>query len=500
MIQYVAVIGYMAILIGIGVVASRRTKDASDYYVGGKGMGFWSVAFSSRATGESAWLLLGLTGIGAAVGVQGFWIVVGELLGVGLAWLWLARPFKRLTDSYDSMTVPDYLESRFKGSGHGLRLIAAGALIVFVPIYVSAQIHATGLAFHQFLNWPYFVGSLTGFLVVVLYSTRGGVIAVVWSDVFQGTLMVIGLVALPLVALVQAGGFDATVETLRTNYPDHLSLTAGKGWTGMTFATVAGFMAIGIGFLGSPQVFVRFISLRSEKEIGKGAAVALTWTLLADSGAVLVGVVGRALLKGDDLGEGSEEVLSLLVDSTMPSIIAGLYVAIVLSAIMSTIDSLLVVASSAASRDYYQKVRNPKISDEALVKISRRLTLGLALVALAIAMAVAFLNEEQGIFWFVIFGWSGIAATFCPTVILSLCWARMTERGARYGMIAGFLSVPFFKWVAPKLGGAEYWTAIDVLAPSFVVSGLVIVLVSLTDSAGAKISEAARDDLERAKR
>ena len=222
--------------------------------------------------------------------------------------------------------------------------------------------------------------------------------------------------------------------------------------------------------------------------------------MLADSGAVLVGVVGRALLQGDDLGEGSEEVLSLLVDSTMPSIIAGLYVAIVLSAIMSTIDSLLVVASSAASRDYYQKVRNPKISDEALVKISRRLTLGLALVALAIAMAVAFLNEEQGIFWFVIFGWSGIAATFCPTVILSLCWARMTERGARYGMIAGFLSVPFFKWVAPKLGGAESWTAIDVLAPSFVVSGLVIVLVSLTDSAGAKISEAARDDLERAKR
>ena len=206
------------------------------------------------------------------------------------------------------------------------------------------------------------------------------------------------------------------------------------------------------------------------------------------------------LLQGDDLGKGSEEVLSLLVDSTMPSIIAGLYVAIVLSAIMSTIDSLLVVASSAASRDYYQKVRNPKISNEALVKISRRLTLELALVALAIAMAVAFLNEEQGIFWFVIFGWSGIAATFCPTVILSLCWARMTERGARYGMIAGFLSVPFFKWVAPKLGGAEYWTAIDVLAPSFVVSGLVIVLVSLTDSAGAKISEAARDDLERAKR
>ena len=498
MIQYIAVIGYMAILVGIGVAASRRTKDASDYYVGGKGMGFLSVAFSSRATGESAWLLLGLTGFGAAVGVQGFWVVGGELLGVGLAWLWLARPFKRLTDDYDSITVPDYLESRFRGSGHGLRLIAAGALIVFVPIYVSAQIHATGLAFHQFLNWNYFVGALTGFLVVILYITRGGFIAVVWSDMFQGTLMVLGLVALPLVALVQAGGIDSTMEALRTDYASHLSFTAGAGWTPLSIATILGLMAIGIGFLGSPQVFVRFISLRSEKEIGRGAAVALTWTLLADSGAVLVGIIGRTMITGD-LGEGSQNVLPRLVETTMPSIIAGLYVAIVLSAIMSTIDSLLVVASSAASRDYIQKVRRPDISSEELIKMSRRLTLALALVALAIAMAVAFLNEEQGVFWFIIFGWSGIAATFCPTIILSLCWARMTERGARYGMISGFLSVPFFKWVAPAIGGADYWSALDVLAPSFVVSGIVIILVSLTDSRGAEISEAARKDLLRSR-
>ena len=156
-------------------------------------MGYLTVAFSARATGESAWLLLGLTGFGAAYGVKGFWVVAGEVLGVALAWFAMSRRFKRLTDRYDSITIPDYLESRLRDPSHGLRLVAAGALLVFVPIYVSAQIHATGRAFDDFLGWNYYVGALVGFLVVLLYIVRGGFIAAVWSDVFQGTLMVLAL-------------------------------------------------------------------------------------------------------------------------------------------------------------------------------------------------------------------------------------------------------------------------------------------------------------------
>ena len=398
----------------------------------------------------------------------------------------MSRRFKRLTDRYDSITVPDYLESRFRDDAHGLRKIAAGALLVFVPIYVSAQMHATGQAFEAFLDWDYYVGALFGFLVVLFYVTSGGFIAVVWSDVFQGSLMFLALVALPVVGVFAAGGVEPIVEALRTDYPDHLSPTAGEGWNLLSCFGILGLVAIGIGFMGSPQVFVRFIALRDEREIGRGATVAILWTLLADSGAVLIGIVGRVLLTGD-LGPGSEDVLPRMAEGYLPAFFAGLYIAVVLAAIMSTIDSLLVVASSAAVRDYYQKIKAPNLSEEALMRMGRRLTFGLACVALLVALGVSLVTSGQGVFWFVIFGWSGIAATFCPTVILSLFWSGLTARGAKAAMIAGFLSVPLFKFVAPRISGVgPYFASLEELAPAFAVSFCVAVLVSLSDRTGRK--------------
>ncbi|MEC9073173.1 MAG: sodium/proline symporter, partial [Myxococcota bacterium] len=195
---------YLGVLLAIGVVASRRMKDVRDFFAAGKQLSFWSVAFSARATGESAWLLLGLTGMGAAMGVKAFWVVFGEVLGVTVAWLLMSRRFKRLTDRYDAITVPDYLEARFRDDGHTLRLLSAFALVVFVTIYVSAQIDATGKAFESFLSWNYYVGATFGFLVVLVYITTGGFLAVAWSDVFQGALMFFGLVLLPIVGLIAA--------------------------------------------------------------------------------------------------------------------------------------------------------------------------------------------------------------------------------------------------------------------------------------------------------
>ena len=188
--------------------------------------------------------------------------------------------------------------------------------------------------------------------------------------------------------------------------------------------------------MGSPQIFARFLALRDEREIKAGTTVALVWTLLADSGAVLTGVIGRALLVDADadlvtvLGEGGEAVLPMLVEHLFPLLLVGLYIAVVLSAIMSTVDSLLVLASSAVVRDWYQQVRHPDMADDALVPMCRKATFTLALVALAIALTVAQLSPTRTVFWFVIFGWSGIAATFCPTMILSLFWRKMTARVA----------------------------------------------------------------------
>jgi sodium/proline symporter len=489
--KLIGIVIYLVILLLIGAAASRRMKDLRDYYAGGKRFGFWAAAFSSRATGESAWLLIGLTGMGAAVGAQALWIVVGEVLGVAAAWILLCTRFKNLTDRYDSITIPDYLESRLRDTKHHIRLVAAFTLVVFVTIYVSAQIHAIGTAFEGFLGWNYFVGALIGFAVVLVYIVSGGFVAVVWSDVFQGSLMVLGLVALPFFGLAAAGGYVPTIAELKSQDPTLLSLWGPDGQSLKSLFTTLGYLAIGLGFLGSPQIFIRFLSLKSTNEIRPGAIVAVVWTLLATTAAVLIGMVGRAVLMTpaqtltEQLGSGGENVLPMLVARAVPDWVAGVYIAIVLAAIMSTVDSLLVLASSAFVRDYFQKVRHPDMSDEKLLGRSRTVTFALAAAALAIAFSVALLSPGRTVFWFTIFGWSGISATFCPTMILSLFWSKLTARGALAAMLTGFAGVPFFKFVVPAIPMiGPHFEALSELPPAFVVSGLVAIVVSLLDQKG----------------
>jgi len=323
--------------------------------------------------------------------------------------------------------------------------------------------------------------------VVLLYITKGGFIAVVWSDVFQGLLMVTGLVMLPLVGLLELGGITHLLDILRTDFIGHLTLTAGQGWTTLSLMQMLGFLAIGTGFLGSPQVFVRFISIRNEDQINKGAVVALAWTFLADTGAVLLGMTGRALFTDADLGFDADNILPVMSQALLPAFFAGVYIAMVLSAIMSTIDSLLVLASSSAVRDYWQKFRHPDMHDDVLMTMSRHVTFSLALISFVVGIGIMLYDIENGIFWIVIFGWSGIAATFCPVMILSLCWSGLTALGARWAMVTGFVSTIAFKFVVPPLlstlgweNGVTYLNALDVLLPSFIVSGLVGVLVSQT--------------------
>ncbi|HFE47482.1 MAG TPA: sodium/proline symporter [Nannocystis exedens] len=481
--------------------------DLRDYLVGGKNLGYLAVAFSARATGESAWLLLGLTGMGAAVGYKALWVVLGEVLGVGLAWALLSRPFKRLTDRYDSITIPDYLESRFRDSAHSLRKIAAIALAIFVTVFVSAQIDATGKAFESFLGWDYTLGAIVGFAVVMAYVTCGGFVAVVWSDIFQGALMVAGLALLPIVALVSIGGVTALHERLATI---DVGLLSPLGTQGMSLAgvlSVIGLAGIGLGFLGSPQIFVRFLALRSEREIAPGAAVAVAWTVIADTGAVFTGILGRAIFSrpGDaavSVLADAEAVLPMLVEHLMPAFLVGLYVAIILAAIMSTVDSLLVLAASAVIRDLYQKIHRPDLADSALVQHSRVATLVLACIALAIALTVAALSPVRTVFWFAIFGWSGIAATFCPLMILSIFWSGTTRRGAIAAMLTGMILVPVFKlglMHAPGIG--PLLVELSELPPAFVASLLVGILVSLGDPAGRErlLREGIANELNAAK-
>lgn len=288
--KYLILSLYFLGLFLIGFYASKKINNIKDYYVGGKKLGFWVVAFSTRATGESAWLLLGLTGLGAIAGVSAYWVVLGELIGVGTAWFIMAKPFKRLSDQYDSITIPDYLVSRFRAKSHLLRIIASTTLSVFVIIYVSAQIDATGSAFEAFLGLNYFTGALVGFVIVVLYILFGGFVAVAWSDLFQGLLMFLGLIVLPLVALFYLDKGSVTTR-LHEIDPGLVNIWGAGGLTAMNMATILGYTFIGLGFMGSPQIFVRFMSIKDENGINKGRWVAVFYTLLTNLAAVSIGIL-----------------------------------------------------------------------------------------------------------------------------------------------------------------------------------------------------------------
>ncbi len=482
-IKYLVVIAYFLVLILLGFWASKRVHDLVDYYVGGKRLGFWVVAFSTRATGESAWLLLGLTGLGAIAGFSAYWVVLGELIGVSVAWFLMAKPFKKLSDQYGSITIPDYLHSHLKPTTNTLRSIAAGSLAIFVMIYVSAQIDATGSAFESFLNWNYYAGAIIGFLIVVAYIFYGGFVAVAWSDVFQGSLMFLGLVILPLYALMHIGSWDQVAIRLSQIDPGLTNIWGQGGFNTYNLFTVLGYAVIGLGFMGSPQIFVRFMSIKDQSEIRKGRWVAVVYTLLTDSAAVTIGILGRYLFDQPNLGieavfgNGAQNVLPIMTEHFFPLLIQAVYIAVVLAAIMSTIDSLLVVGSSAITRDFDQQVFGRKRLN--LPQFSRKVTLGMAFVALLIALTVSVLSPTRTIFWFVVFGWSGIAATFCPVMILSLFWKGLNEKGAIASMIVGFLGVPLFKFAAvelPVIG--DYFVQLAELLPSFIIALITGVGVS----------------------
>ncbi|MDG1988015.1 MAG: sodium/proline symporter [Halieaceae bacterium] len=484
--KYAMITIYFSILVLLGYLASLRINTMRDFVIGGKSLSYWVAAFSAQATGESAWLLLGVTGMGAMLGFSAYWIVIGEAAGVFIAWFFMAPRFKDLTDKYDSITVIDYLVSRFGAKSHLLRIISAVALSFFVLIYISAQIDATGSAFEAFLEWDYHKGALAGFIIVAGYCVAGGFLAAAWTDMFQGAVMLICLLTLPIVALLSVDNFDSIYAGLKTIDPGLVNIWGAGGVNTLNVSIVLGMALIGLGFLGSPQVFARLIAIKSKTEIRRGRWVALIFTIIVDFSAVSIGVLGRYIFadQGTDpeifLGNGAQNVLSEMVEYTFPAWVVGLYVAAVLAAIMSTVSSLLVMASSSLTHDLYAKIHNPNMDDNQATRLCRRITVIMALASLGIAMAVAFLSPERTIFWFAVFGWSGIGATFCPMRLLSLFWPKFTEHAAIASMLTGFSMTLMSKFYLQKIDGVgDYIAALETMPPSFMSALLVGYFVTI---------------------
>ena len=258
---------YGVVLLAIGVWGGRESKSVAGYYVADKKLPAWVIAFSTNATGESAWLLLGLTGMGYAVGIHALWVVLGEVLGVTLGWVFVALPFKEYTDRYDAITVPDYLEARFRDTGHVFRVLSLVIIFSMVTAYTAAQLTATGKTFHAFLGTSYNLGVIIGAVVILYYTTVGGFKAVAYSDLVQGLLMFLGLLVLPIVAIAAAGGWPSVVSQLRA---EDATLLAPMGRFGLTLPGIIsalGFVGIGFAFLGAPQLLTRWISARGRREL-----------------------------------------------------------------------------------------------------------------------------------------------------------------------------------------------------------------------------------------
>ena len=459
-------VGYLLILLGIGVWGSKESGDLKGYYVAGKRLPAWVIAFSSNATGESAWLLLGLTGMGYAIGVHAFWVIFGEVLGVASAWVWVARPFKEYTDRFDSITVPDYLTDRFRDTSHVFRWISALIILSMVMAYTAAQLTGSGKAFDSFLGTGYTEGVWIGLGIVLFYTTVGGFKAVAYSDFLQGVLMLGCLLTLPFVGIAAAGGWSEMIAGLEAADPALLRPMGQYGVGPAGIASAVGFVAIGFAFLGSPQLLTRFMAARDQKQIIEGGFWAVLCVIGFDVGAVLGGMSGRTLFPG--LAD-PETILPEMSAALFPAFFTGVFLVVVLAAIMSTVDSLLLLASSAVVRDILQKAMGIEASERTLSNLARAVTVVIGAVGLLVA-----LTEPRAIFYFVLFAWSGIACAFTPVVICSLFWKRTTKPGAVAGMIGGFVvTVVWTIWFK------ERFFDLYEMVPGFIVGFACTIVVSL---------------------
>ncbi len=425
-------LAYLVVLIAVAIWSRTETHSLQGYFLAGKKLPFWVVAFSANATGESGWLLLGLTGMGYAVGAQAYWVVIGEIIGLTASWGLISRKLKKLGDETDSITIPDVLSAKFDDKIHLIRGIAVAIILIMVTTYVTAQMVASGKALSSFVGWDYRTGVIVGAVIIIGYTFVGGYKAVSYTDVVQGVLMLLGLILVPAAAIYASDGWGGVVASLEQQDPNLLDMFAvtGDGLSG--WVVIISFMAIGLPFLGVPQMLVRYMSASDDGAVRKARVMSIAVMIIYLSGAVTAGVAGRALFPGLD---DPETIFPTISNNLFPPLISGLLLIVVLSAIMSTVDSLLLLSSSAVVRDTMQKILGSNKSDRQLATYGKLVTVLIGVIGIAFAIP-----EAQFIFWFVLFAWSGLGAAFGPTMLGLLYYRKITREGIIAGMLGGFLT------------------------------------------------------------
>lgn len=486
----VAFAAYLLFMIVIGVWCMKQTTGADDYFLGGRGLSGPVAALSAQASDMSGWLLMGLPGAVYALGTGQAWIAVGLGLGTIANWLIVAKPLRSYTIVADnSMTLPEFFGNRYHDKKKILLGISSAIVVIFFLVYTASALASGGKLFNTVFGIDYHLALLIGAAVILVYTFMGGFLAVCTTDFVQGSMMFIALLIVPIVAWgYVSGSFEDLLMQSGVQSGHYLSLMY-NGDHPITLVEIVSNLAWGLGYCGMPHILVRFMAIKNEKELKKSSAIAITWVAISLSLAVIIGLVGRAFLMPEILGETAgaasaesvfvEMIKKVFVEYLLLPFIGGLFLCGILAAIMSTADSQLLVCSSSVSADIYKDILNPKASDKAVLKIGRITTVAVAVLAIFIAW-----NPESSVMDLVSNAWAGLGAAFGPLVIMSLFWKRANLPGAIAGLISGAATVIIWDYI-PLVGGQTLGKATGLysLLVGFIISLLFIIVVSLLTKA-----------------
>ncbi|EPF9308328.1 sodium/proline symporter PutP [Vibrio vulnificus] len=476
-------IAYLILMVAIGVYAYKKTSSSSDYFLGGRSLGPWPAALSAGASDMSGWLLLGLPGYAYAAGIESLWLAGGLLVGTWANWLVSAKRLRTYSIQTDALTLPEFLSRRFDDKSKLIQTISAFFILLFFLFYTSSGLVAGGKLFETVFGLDYSTAVIIGTLCVVSYTLFGGFLAVSWTDLVQGLLMAAALMIVPIA--VMEGGFGQLATDMHNINPELLTLWNDAKGEPLSAIAIISLVAWGLGYFGQPHILARFKASRTNRELGTARRIAVGWTALSMAGAILVGLVGLVWVNGHpgtELADG-EKIFMLLVNTVFHPVIAGILLAAILAAVMSTADSQLLVSSSALAEDFYKQVIKPDASSQEIVMVGRIGVVVISIIALILAM-----TPDSSVLGLVSYAWAGFGAAFGPAVVLSLYWKGMNRNGALAGILIGGITIVVWKQLT---GG---WFDVYEIVPGIIFSTIAIVGVSkLTDGADNTVLEQHRE-------
>lgn len=477
----IVLIVYLVMMIFIGYKFSKQTKDIAGYLLAKRSLGPWVTGFSQRASEMSGWMSIGVPGEGFAFGVAAMWNLAGCYLADLFSWSYLAKRLRIYTEAVGVLTLPGFFETRYRDNKGLLRVLATLIIIGFMVPYVSAQFVAAGKLFDAVTPLTYWQGIILGAIIMITYTVLGGFFAVSWTDFFQGMVALFGISLLAIVGIFKLG-FSGLFQGLENIDPVLVSPTFGLGGIA-ALVTILSYIAIGFGWPGNIHIMVRFMGIRSAKEIKKAALIALLLISIVYTSAVVIGLSGRVAV--DTLGlqlADMEYIMPSLAALWLPLPIAGITIAAALALMMSTADSQLLVAVGGIVEDVYHRFFNREASEAQLLLLSRVFTVVLGLLAL-------FLAQEGGrVFLLVLYAWSGLGAAFGPPIILSLWWKKTTKAGVVAGMITGTLVTILWKQFMTPIFDYWFYELLVSFPASFIVTMLVSSFTKPPETAEEEIS------------